>query len=63
MAWKLKEQYKDTVIPNFKTPLNKLKPHQIEGLYDHLKEAYFEEVKSISKKKKQKRDDSFEGEI
>ncbi len=58
MAWKLKEQYKDTVIPNFRTPLNKLKPHQIEGLYDHLREKYFEEVKP--KPKKTKKDDSFE---
>ena len=52
MAWKLKEEYKDTTIPNFKTPLNKLKPHQVEGLYNHLKEKYFEEIKPVFKKKK-----------
>ena len=61
MKWKLKEQYKDTTIPNFKTPLNKLKPHQIEVLYDHLREKYFEEIKP--KPKKTKKDDSIEGQI
>ena len=50
MAWKIKEEHKDTVIPNIKIPLGKIKPHQIEGLYNHIKEKYFEEIKPKKKK-------------
>ena len=57
MTWKLKEEFKNQIVTNFRKPLSKLKKHQIESLPKKTREKYFEEKKEVKKSIKKQTDE------
>jgi len=52
MAYKLKEQFKGKSILSMRRSLDSLKQHHIKNLSDEIRDIYFEQVGSKTKKKK-----------